>query len=141
MFGVYVAIISVFHLSEFLAISFTNPSVATSDTFIINHSSAYTLAAALSWLEFSIERKCFPGFKQHLWISLLGLLLCALGEVLRKTAIYTAQHNFNHVVQSQKAKDHKLITHGVYKICRHPSYVGWFYWSIGTQVKTYQLSL
>ncbi|CAG2182503.1 unnamed protein product, partial [Oppiella nova] len=29
---------------------------------------------------------------------------------------------------------HVLVTHGIYAFCRHPSYVGWFYWSIGTQV-------
>jgi len=27
-----------------------------------------------------------------------------------------------------------LVTHGIYGIMRHPSYVGWFWWSIGTQI-------
>ncbi len=27
-----------------------------------------------------------------------------------------------------------LVTNGVYSICRHPSYFGWFVWSIGTQI-------
>ncbi|XP_070064436.1 protein-S-isoprenylcysteine O-methyltransferase-like [Drosophila virilis] len=39
-----------------------------------------------------------------------------------------------HLVQDEKHTDHKLITHGLYAYSRHPSYVGWFYWSIGTQV-------
>ena len=30
--------------------------------------------------------------------------------------------------------DHLLITTGIYAHMRHPSYVGWFYWSVGTQV-------
>lgn len=47
----------------------------------------------------------------------------------------TAKHNFNHVVQSERSDNHQLVTHGVYSLCRHPSYVGWFYWSIGTQVR------
>lgn len=37
-------------------------------------------------------------------------------------------------VQFEHSVDHKLITQGVYGICRHPSYVAWFYWSFGTQV-------
>lgn len=37
-------------------------------------------------------------------------------------------------MQSEKARDHVLVTHGVYSWFRHPSYVGWFYWSVGTQL-------
>ena len=28
----------------------------------------------------------------------------------------------------------QLVTHGIYSLSRHPSYAGWFYWSIGTQL-------
>lgn len=72
--------------------------------------------------------------KNNLLISVIGLLLCIMGEILRKSAMLTASTNFNHIVQTVKERDHELVTHGVYSICRHPSYVGWFYWSIGTQV-------
>lgn len=134
IFGAYVAVLSIFHMTEFLAIAFTNPSALTVDTFIINHSVAYTLAAGVSWTEFLIERYYFPSMKTNFWISFIGLILCGIGEVLRKTAIFTAKRNFNHIVQSKKANNHTLVTHGVYNICRHPSYVGWFYWSVGTQL-------
>lgn len=36
-------------------------------------------------------------------------------------------------MQYEKSGDHKLVTHGIYAFARHPSYVGWFWWSIGTQ--------
>lgn len=62
-------------------------------------------------------------------------MLCATGEVLRKGAMMTAKTNFNHIVQSVHEDGHQLVTHGVYSLCRHPSYVGWFLWSIGTQVR------
>ena len=29
---------------------------------------------------------------------------------------------------------HRLVTTGVYSVLRHPSYCGWFWWSLGTQV-------
>ena len=48
--------------------------------------------------------------------------------------MFTAKTNFNHYVQYVKQQGHELVTTGVYSFCRHPSYVGWFLWSIGTQV-------
>lgn len=68
------------------------------------------------------------------WVSATGLLMVVFGECLRKAAMFTAGSNFNHVVQNEKSDTHTLVTSGVYAWCRHPSYVGWFYWSIGTQV-------
>ena len=34
----------------------------------------------------------------------------------------------------EKREQHKLVTTGFYSIVRHPSYFGWFYWSVGTQL-------
>ncbi|EPY86049.1 putative G-protein coupled receptor 153 [Camelus ferus] len=72
--------------------------------------------------------------KQITWLSATGLLMVVFGECLRKAAMFTAGSNFNHVVQNEKSETHTLVTRGVYAWFRHPSYVGWFYWSIGTQV-------
>ncbi|XP_014226697.1 protein-S-isoprenylcysteine O-methyltransferase [Trichogramma pretiosum] len=133
-FGMYVSILSTFHLTEYLGIAFTNPAAVNIKSFFINHSPAYVGAAIMSWLEFFIERYYFVQMKQNHLIVLIGLILCFCGEMMRKLAIYTAERNFNHIVQHKKAKNHTLVTHGVYAICRHPSYAGWFYWSIGTQL-------
>lgn len=73
---------------------------------------------------------------KHLnWLCGVGLLMVLCGEGLRKAAMLTAGSNFNHIVQNEKAQSHVLVTSGVYALFRHPSYVGWFYWSIGTQVQ------
>jgi protein-S-isoprenylcysteine O-methyltransferase len=56
------------------------------------------------------------------------------GEFLRKLAMWTAQHNFTHIVQDRRRDEHVLVTHGIYGYSRHPSYVGWFLFSVGTQV-------
>ena len=74
------------------------------------------------------------GFKQLRYVSMFGLLLTIAGEIIRKASMITASTNFNHYVQYKKQRDHQLVTHGIYSFCRHPSYVGWFLWSIGTQV-------
>ncbi|KAK0176767.1 hypothetical protein PV328_000872 [Microctonus aethiopoides] len=132
--GTYMAILTTFHYSEFLVIAWTNPKAVSIDSFVLKHSLAYGIAACSSWLEFLIERYYIPTMKYPYFISYFGLILCISGEILRKLAIFTAKKNFNHLVQTEKSDNHELVTHGVYKLFRHPSYVGWFYWSIGTQL-------
>ncbi|XP_072949656.1 protein-S-isoprenylcysteine O-methyltransferase isoform X2 [Epargyreus clarus] len=134
VFGLYTMVLSFFHFSEFLAVALTNPRTLTIDSFILNHSVQYGVAAVTSWVEWAVEYFFFPNMKTMYWLSAIGVIICIHGEILRKSAMYTAKTNFNHTVQFVKRADHKLVTHGVYSICRHPSYVGWFYWSIGTQV-------
>ncbi|XP_032663601.1 protein-S-isoprenylcysteine O-methyltransferase [Odontomachus brunneus] len=133
-FGIYMAVLATFHYSEFLAIAWANPATLSIDSFILNHSIIYGVAASISWLEFLVERYYFHNMKLPSAISYFGLILCITGEILRKLAMCTAKHNFNHYVQSEKSDNHELVTHGVYSLCRHPSYVGWFYWSVGTQL-------
>lgn len=45
-----------------------------------------------------------------------------------------ASSNFSHSVAYKKAARHKLVTDGVYSWFRHPSYAGFFYWGLGTQM-------
>lgn len=132
-FGIYAAAMATFHYSEFLAIAWTNPAELSVDTFMLNHSVPYAVAAVSSWLEFGVEVYFWPELKRSGYTLAVGVALTLAGEVLRKLAILTAQSNFNHQVQFAKAADHRLVTHGVYAWCRHPSYVGWFAWSVGTQ--------
>ncbi|CAL8363817.1 unnamed protein product [Lota lota] len=133
-FGWYMCSLSFFHYSEYLVTAFINPRSLSLDSFLLNHSIEYTLAAVSSWVEFTIEKMVVPELKQLSYFSLLGLLMVLCGECLRKAAMLTAGSNFNHIVQNEKAQSHVLVTGGVYSLFRHPSYVGWFYWSIGTQV-------
>ncbi|CAH0585431.1 unnamed protein product [Chrysodeixis includens] len=134
VFGLYTMILSMFHFSEFMSVALTNPRTLTVDSFILNHSLQYGLAAVASWIEWAIEYYFFPNMKSYFWVSFVGVAMCTMGELLRKSAMFTAKTNFNHTVQYVKRPDHELVTHGVYSLCRHPSYVGWFYWSIGTQI-------
>lgn len=123
-----------FHYSEYLAIAWSNPRTLSTDTFMLNHSIAYALAAVASWIEFTIEAYLCPILKDNYPILAFGVAVCVAGEIVRKVAIITANSNFNHLVQYQKAQDHSLVTHGIYAHMRHPSYAGWFWWSIGTQI-------
>lgn len=103
-----------------------------------NFGALYPLQHVILW--FGACKMCLPLFsllelKQLKWVSLLGLLMVLCGDILRKAAMLTAGSNFNHIVQNEKARSHVLVTSGVYSFFRHPSYVGWFYWCTGTQVR------
>jgi len=42
--------------------------------------------------------------------------------------------NFNHIPAREHRAGHELVTRGVYGYLRHPSYFGFFWWAIGTQL-------
>jgi protein-S-isoprenylcysteine O-methyltransferase len=65
---------------------------------------------------------------------ILGFAMLLVGQSIRTAAMITAGQSFHHLIQTSKKKNHILITHGIYSVFRHPSYVGFFYWSIGTQI-------
>lgn len=67
-------------------------------------------------------------------LQFLGLTLVILGEALRKAGIVTARHNFTHRVQLTRRPQHTLVKHGVYAHVRHPGYLGWFIWSVSSQI-------
>jgi protein-S-isoprenylcysteine O-methyltransferase len=132
--GYYMMAMSFFHLSEYVFTALFNLKQVSTDSFLLNHSLEYGLAAMASWFEYLLELYFIPSIKTALITRILGLLLVMFGETFRKMAMYTAGTNFNHYVQETKQQDHELVTSGIYSLVRHPSYFGWFYWSIGTQL-------
>ena len=57
-----------------------------------------------------------------------------IGQYFRIAALFTGKSNFTHKIQLKKRKNHVLVKYGIYKICRHPSYFGFFLWSIGIEI-------
>lgn len=113
-----------------------SPDKLSTDSFLLNHSPEYQIAAVASWAEFVLEWWLFPQMKNILLLSFLGLLTMVGGEILRKLAMITAESNFTHLIQTRKEKGHVLVTHGIYSLCRHPGYAGWFWWSIGKKARS-----
>nr|CAD2200753.1 unnamed protein product [Meloidogyne enterolobii] len=68
------------------------------------------------------------------FVSLAGLTLCILGEIFRKLAMCHASVGFTHQISFRRSRNHSLCTDGVYALVRHPGYMGWMMWSIGTQL-------
>lgn len=132
-FCAYMYTFGLFHFSEFLMIGITNINNLSADSFLLNHSRSYWIAAFASWVEHWSEYFLFPDFYNP-FISLLGIFTCATGEVLRKLAMCHARAGFTHQIQIAKHRNHVLITNGIYGIMRHPGYLGWLLWSVGTQM-------
>ena len=133
-FGFYMMAMSFFHWSEYVTTAIFNARSLCLDSFLLNHSWEYCVAAVFSWLEFWGEYYLFPSFKTLRVFFWVGLVMVVMGETLRKVAMFTAGSNFTHQVQVLKRPNHTLVTTGVYSLSRHPSYMGWFYWSVGTQI-------
>ena len=134
MFGWYLVTLAFFHLSEYILTALYNYGSLSIDSFILNHSREYHFAIAASVAEFCIEALLIPNIKSSTisrFVSFIGLILVMFGEGFRKLAMITAKSNFSHIVQYQKVSGHQLVRHGVYSISRHPSYFGWFCWSVG----------
>lgn len=132
--GLYLVLLSFFHFSEYFVTSLTNPSTLNLSSFLIDQSTAYVLATSSSFIEYGLEVYLFPEFKQLNIIAIIGLVVAISGETVRKIAMFTAGKNFTHTISSRKNPEHKLVTNGIYSLLRHPSYAGWFYWAIGTQI-------
>ena len=121
-FGMYFMCLSFFHLSEFVFTALFNHKEVSTDSFMLNHSTEYTLAALASWLEFAIEAYFFPSAKMSPYTRFIGFFLVIFGETFRKLAMYTAGTNFNHYVQESRQQGHFLVTNGIYSLIRHPVY-------------------
>eukprot|EP01029_Cantina_marsupialis_P011404 TRINITY_DN25434_c0_g1_i1.p1 TRINITY_DN25434_c0_g1~~TRINITY_DN25434_c0_g1_i1.p1 ORF type:complete len:172 (-),score=33.76 TRINITY_DN25434_c0_g1_i1:126-641(-) len=97
------------------------------------HSPQFLIAMAIAMTEFWVESLLFPGFKQNLMITFIGFGIAICGQIIRSVAMWTAGSNFSHQIALHKKQNHKLVKSGIYKIFRHPSYFGWFWWSVSTQ--------
>ena len=74
-----------------------------------------------------------PGWFSRVLV-ITGLVMILVGQIIRSTAMAQAGTNFNHTVQWRRKEDHELVTSGIYAWLRHPSYCGFFWWGLGTQV-------
>ncbi|KAG0946938.1 hypothetical protein G6F57_002742 [Rhizopus arrhizus] len=132
--GLFLSALTIFHFMEYLSTALFNPHTLTLDSYLINHGRQYHAAHTAAFIEFFIEYYFFPRWKTFNYISYLGLFLIMLGQGCRTIAMFSAKQNFSHYIVDHKEKDHVLVTHGIYKIMRHPSYFGFFWWALGAQL-------
>ncbi|KAI4258376.1 MAG: hypothetical protein LQ352_001225 [Teloschistes flavicans] len=149
----FLATLSFFHFLEFYITARYNPRAATISAFLLSQNGyAYNVAHTLAFLEclfrHYVAKIYFPGqvylqpfdailpggrLAKTAWLT-LGFAMLAIGQGTRTLAMVHAGTNFNHLVQSRKKEGHILVTGGIYGWLRHPSYFGFFWWGLGTQV-------
>lgn len=151
------AVLAFFHASEYALAYYCNPSTCSLHSLLFSWQYALAMATAVAeysarqwwqpWIRYCARARlerwpCAPLWLCHdsgargasralLW---LGLAVCAAGELLRKSAILTLRAGFTHRIQRKRRSAHTLCTRGVYGVCRHPAYLGWAVWAVGTQV-------
>lgn len=123
-----------FHLWEYIYVALFHPNQLGSHSFLLNHSREYHSALLLGLLEYLIERFFFPQMKQNTLLLFIGFFLALGGQWVRSQSMYTAGSHFHHSIRFQRESGHKLVTSGIYHYLRHPSYFGWFWWAVGTQI-------
>lgn len=122
-----------YSITEYLIQRHFHPDTTKFSSFLI--SKDYIIAYSLGFVEYLIERYFFPSKSDPYSIIIyIGLLMEAIGLFIRFSAILHAGKSFNHLIQTRKSPDHKLVTDGIYKYFRHPSYFGFFLFAVGTQV-------
>lgn len=134
----FLATLSTFHFLEFWTTAYANTNAATTTSFLLSsNGSAYTIAHSASFIETLISHlfapSILPPSLQYLSLF-LGLSLIIIGQWTRASAMLTAGSNFSHIVRHTKASTHRLVTSGIYSVLRHPSYFGYYWWAIGTQL-------
>lgn len=146
----FVASLSLFHFLEFYVTAQYNTRYATVSAFLLSsNGAAYNIAHGSAVVECIVSHYLFPGqtslgqlatvtepfFGTEVSLLLVaGFVLLVVGQVVRTIAMATAASNFNHHVQSQHQEGHVLVNTGLYGYLRHPSYFGFFWWGLGTQL-------
>ncbi|CAD6566429.1 MAG: hypothetical protein TREMPRED_002580 [Tremellales sp. Tagirdzhanova-0007] len=136
--GVYVAALGLFHLLEFWTTAGWNVQKLTIDAFLLNNTNQYHYAHAFGLTEYFLSSYFYPQkfaiwYCCHPWLDVVGTIL-VVGQTFRSLAMIHASTSFSHIVKSVKHDDHTLVTTGVYAWSRHPSYAGFFYWAVASQL-------
>jgi protein-S-isoprenylcysteine O-methyltransferase len=148
----FIATLALFHYLEFDSTARFNPSDAKVSSYLLSaNGSAYNIAHTAAMTEVLVRHWLYSSYKPS-WLRLpfsipqmlptvpswvpvtMGLILIVMGQCARTAAMAEAGKSFNHIVQSTRKQDHVLVTTGVYAFSRHPSYFGFFWWGLGTQL-------
>lgn len=132
--GFFVAAWAAFHFGEFAVTAGWNRDKLSVDSFLLNNGLAYHVAHSVAALEWLLTLYFAPHWKAMPYVSAVGIIITLFGQLLRSLAMVHASSNFSHAIAWRKSATHRLVTDGIYSWSRHPSYAGFFYWGVGTQI-------
>lgn len=135
--------LATFHFLEFWTQARYNTHEAGTLHFLLSANGiGYTGAHIASAVECLLANTLFPPLRLRNWtgpslsviITLVGVAILLVGQLVRSVAMVQAGKSFNHHVQETKKATHVLVTTGLYGSLRHPSYFGFYWWVLGIQL-------
>eukprot|EP01013_Petalomonas_cantuscygni_P024034 TRINITY_DN45594_c0_g1_i1.p1 TRINITY_DN45594_c0_g1~~TRINITY_DN45594_c0_g1_i1.p1 ORF type:complete len:324 (+),score=25.83 TRINITY_DN45594_c0_g1_i1:183-1154(+) len=132
-FASFVMLVALFHLTEFLTCAMYRSPDLRPNSFLMDNP-AFNAALVVAGIEFGVRRYLVPSSTLHPVLIILGLFLTVSGLAFRVYAMAAAGVSFRHFVQEFPVPGQRLVATGPYRICRHPAYLGFLLWAVGTQV-------
>lgn len=136
--------LTTFHFLEYWVTAHYNTPFASISAFLLTQNgAAYNIAHTSALAECILSQLFLPrGYFTRTSAPFLGvrgqvtlgLILLIIGQIVRTVAMAQAGTNFTHTIQHRKRDEHVLVKDGVYAVLRHPSYFGFFWWGLGTQL-------
>ena len=130
----YFITLCIYHYTEFFSVLLYHFKKLSCEYFLIDQSLSWMLATIASFIETILETYYFHKYKKIKVFFIIGLIMTIIGQIFRIGGIYTGKKNFTHKISYEKKKEHKLVTNGVFSLTRHPSYFGFYLWSIGIEI-------
>ena len=133
-FFCYLITLCIYHYTEFFSELLFHFQDLQKDAFLIYQNKKWVISTSVSFVETLLGTYFFHKYKNNKILFIVGLLMTIVGQYFRIAALFTGKSNFTHKIQLKKRKNHVLVKYGIYKICRHPSYFGFFIWSVGIEI-------
>ncbi|CAI2173109.1 2435_t:CDS:2 [Funneliformis geosporum] len=130
--GIFLAALALFHELEYMMTALFKPDIISLDSRYLFTICNSIIPKGIS--EFLIELYLFPNIKSFRFLRYIGFVVMVIGQTVRSLAMWRAKSNFSHTIVYHKKQDHILVTNGVYAYLRHPSYFGFYWWAVGTQI-------
>ena len=133
-FFCYLITLCIYHYTEFFSELLFHFQDLQKDAFLLYQNKNWVISTSVSFVEVLLGTYFFHEYKNIKILFIIGLLMTIAGQYFRIAALFTGKSNFTHKIQLRKRKSHVLVKYGIYKICRHPSYFGFFIWSVGIEI-------
>ena len=130
----YFITLCIYHYTEFFSVLLYHFKKLSCEYFLIDQSLSWIIATFVSFIETILETYYFNKYKKIKIFFIIGLIMTIIGQIFRIGGIYTGKKNFTHKISYEKKKEHKLVKNGVFALSRHPSYFGFYLWSIGIEI-------
>lgn len=144
----HLIVLSIYHLNEFNSTARFQPTRVHSNLFLITGNKGnkeFLFMQFFAIFERLVSKSSmayrffdnafqFKISKEINWVALcLGLMLAVSGLSIRFQAMKTCGESFSHDIETIN-RNQELVTTGIYKYSRHPSYLGFWMFAAGCQV-------